>query len=98
MTAEEVLQQFYNEYAEWLETGAEPGKFWRTMGLCTNLLRTAPCHVNYAMDLMEDQFRTAGLDIRCPFNMEGRTYAEESFAHEMHLNETRIKWVMEHKQ
>lgn len=90
-----TLQQFYNDYAAWLDAGAPEGRpFDRGYGLCHNLGKFADrdAHIE-----MTRQFEAAGLDIDYPFT--GRYQFETDFDNEtMHLNPKRIQWVKDHAQ
>lgn len=91
-----TLQQFYNDYAAWLDAGAPEGQpFVRSQGLCINLWDWSEHNVNLDIEL-SNQFKDAGLDEDYPFNVNGNDHHRETDSELMHLNPLRIKWVKDH--
>lgn len=90
-----TLQQFYNDYAAWLDAGApEDRRFYRGYGLCDNLYSQPYCNI-YLMNEMKGQFKTAGLDIHYPFG-GSEVFEYETDNLTFHLNPSRIQWVKDH--
>lgn len=89
------LQQFYNDYAAWLDAGAPQRKpFGRHMGLCINLWDWSEHNINLDIEL-SNQFKDGGLDEDYPFG--GETQFDIDLENRaMHTNPLRIKWVKDH--
>lgn len=88
-----TLQQFYNDYAAWLDAGAPEGQpFYRNLGLCASVTQY-PYH--QPRWKIKKQLEDAGLDKIYPFG--GEYQFETDFDNAtMHLNPERIKWVKDH--
>lgn len=87
------LQQFYNDYATWLDAGAPDGwPFSRKVGLCGSVTQH-PYHLPRWK--IKKQLKEAGLDELYPFGGEYRFEIDFDNA-TMHTNPERIKWVKDH--
>ena len=89
-----TLQQFYNDYAAWLDAGApeDDKHFTRGEGLCSQAMKP-PYRVH--LSEIKKQFVEAGLDSLYPFG--GEYQFDIEFEDEtMHLNPLRIQWVKDH--
>jgi hypothetical protein len=103
----DMLQKFYNDYANWLRAGAPKiNDFLRMSGLCYNLKRW--CCKNEIDDVtssmlsneMNQQFIAAGLEEEVPFNnsIDYPSYSYERLTRTCHLNEQRRKWVFDRER
>lgn len=97
------LTSFYLEYHNWLKAGAPDDKpFSRSLGLCNNLRNylsnkvALPGEMFNVVDEMQDQFKSAGLRAKLPFNDSLLDYTAEQDAGTMHLNDKRREWVRKH--
>lgn len=90
-----TLQDFYNDYAAWLDKGA-PHKqpFYRDAGLCYNLGRFGGDRDAYIE--MGRQFEAAGLDYMYPFNDDNDDYLSHTRQQDHYINPLRIQWVKDH--
>ena len=89
------LQQFYNDYAAWLDAGAPQGQpFCRDAGLCHNLGKFGGDRDAYIE--MGRQFEAAGLDDQYPFDNTEDHYYDMSGLYSHHTNPLRIQWVKDH--
>lgn len=102
MNNSEKLNQFYQEYSDWLDAGApeqNPVVFRRRGGLCTNLYDWAEhcgCseeEIDVLCVDLHSQFAEYGLNTLLPFNPDIKDYIYESGNALCHLNEKRTKWV-----
>lgn len=88
-----TLQQFYNDYAAWLDAGAPEGQpFSRGYGLCDNLYNQG-CHK--ILRELKGHFKIEGYDTAYPFG-GSEVFETETDDLTMHLNPARIKWVKDH--
>lgn len=99
-----VLIQFFKEYLDWLDAGADKSHqvFTRNSGLCVQLrnymLASDMADVN--KELVKKDFRfllhsTCNGDVVYPFNKNGTAYIKESSANRCHTNKSRITWIKE---
>ncbi len=109
MVQSTILQDFYKSYYEWASDNAECKNpyFFRSMGLCTNLVRFINLKYShlYCSDFdpeisilkeMQNQFILAGHNPNHPFNSSHMEYMTESEKGVCHLNQVRLKWVKNH--
>jgi hypothetical protein len=98
----ELLTQFYQAYAGWLDAGAPEGIiFSRQRGLCWSAVEwisaTGKTGTDALLEEMDHQFVAAGLDPTFPFNNGSvQQFGREKVTNSKHLNEQRIQWVREH--
>ena len=108
MQQSNLLTQFYQAYAAWLDDGAlDNVVFSRAHGLCTNLMRWCTVtdqEIRILRDLhreLGDQFFQARMSELVPFNKDIVHYHIEQGDGGLrqaacHLNRKRIEWVMQH--
>lgn len=99
------LTAFYQAYRDWVNAGADENKtkygFMTGLALCGNLRQFCFFYGCFAqserfIDEMTEQFGTAGLSKRIPFNRTISEFYNESEEDRMHLNTHRWQWVLNH--
>lgn len=106
MQQSKVMTDFCRDYINWFNNGTPSNKIFNTNnGLCIlwidyilNKDDVSVSEVGVLHFELKQIFKQEKLDSRIPFNSSIEDYMNESFYKKCHLNEQRIKWVMEHAQ